>query len=105
MLFTVVPPENPALLEHPREALLELARLAAEPAAQGGVADFRARRLKLWRDPIAQFFTPHERRSLLTGVRELAIDAAGPGPDGQVGAILVAGWMAGALGWRITGTT
>jgi glucose-6-phosphate dehydrogenase assembly protein OpcA len=105
MTFTDVLLVDSELLEHPREAMLELARLAADPAAPVGIADFRWGRLKPWRDPVAQFFTPHERRPLLTGVRELAIDAAGSGPDGRVGAVLVAGWMAGALGWRISHTT
>jgi glucose-6-phosphate dehydrogenase assembly protein OpcA len=105
MAFSDVLVVDSALLEHPREALLELARLSDDPDADIGIADLRWGRLRPWRDTIGQFFAPEARRPLLAGLREVGIDAAGAGPDGRVGAVLMAGWMAGALGWRIADAT
>jgi glucose-6-phosphate dehydrogenase assembly protein OpcA len=87
--------------EHPIDALLELAGLAADPDATVGVADFRWGRMRPWRDAISMFFGPADRRPLVGGIQEISVDAAGSGPDARAGAALLAGWMAWALGWRL----
>jgi glucose-6-phosphate dehydrogenase assembly protein OpcA len=86
---------------HPVEALLQLAELNADPDSDIGVADFRWGRLRPWRDAIGQFFAPADRRPFLAGLRELTVEAAGSGPEARVGAALLVGWAAGALGWRL----
>jgi glucose-6-phosphate dehydrogenase assembly protein OpcA len=87
--------------EHPMDALLELAGLAADPHATVGVADFRWGRMWPWRDAIGQFFGPADRRPLLRGMWEVTVEAAGSGPGARAGAALLAGWVASALGWRL----
>ena len=86
--------------EHPINAVLELAGLAADPHATVGVADFRWGRVRPWRDAIGQFFGPEDRRALLPGLQEVSADAAGTGPEARTGAALLAGWAVSALGWR-----
>jgi glucose-6-phosphate dehydrogenase assembly protein OpcA len=87
--------------EHPMDALLELAGLAADPDATVGVADFRWGRMWPWRDAIGMFFGPADRRPLLGAIQEVTVEAAGSGPGARAGAALLAGWIASALGWRL----
>jgi glucose-6-phosphate dehydrogenase assembly protein OpcA len=101
MTFSDVLVVDSALLEHPVDGLLQLAGIAADPDTGIAVEDFRWGRMRPWRDAIAQCFAPEDRRALLGGLREVAVVAAGAGADRLVGAALMAGWMAGALGWRI----
>jgi glucose-6-phosphate dehydrogenase assembly protein OpcA len=87
--------------EHPIDALLELAGLAADPQAPVGVADFRWGRVWPWRDAIGQFFGPADRRPLLGAMQEVTMQGAGSGPAARAGAALIVGWLASALGWRL----
>ena len=102
-----------ARFEHPADGLLQLAALVArvpeppegawvKPNASIGMADLRWDRVRPWRDAIAQFFGPHDRRALLAGLQEVTIESAGAGPDARVGAALLAGWAAWALHSRFT---
>jgi glucose-6-phosphate dehydrogenase assembly protein OpcA len=87
--------------EHPMDALLELAGLAADPDATVSVADFRWGRMWPWRDAIGQFFGPADRRTLLHSIEEVTVETAGSGPGARAGAALLVGWVASALGWRL----
>jgi len=103
MLFSDTLVVDSLRFQHPVGALLEVARLVAsadEPPI--GVADFRWGRMRPWRDAISQFFAPAARLPLLRELREVDVTAAGTGPGGQVGAALLTGWLARALGWRLS---
>jgi glucose-6-phosphate dehydrogenase assembly protein OpcA len=89
-----------ARFEHPIDELLELAQLVTDPDAPVGVADFRWGRLRPWQDAISHFFGPAGRRELLSGLREVTVEAAGTRPNDRVGGALLFGWMASALRWR-----
>ena len=66
-----------------------------------GLGDLQWARLRPWRETIAQFFTPSERRSFLRGISEMGIDYAGEGRGNRIAASLVTGWIASAMGWRL----
>lgn len=66
-----------------------------------GVADLQWARLRPWREAVAQFFTPSGRHPFLAGVSELGVDYVGEGRGNRVGAALVTGWIASALGWTL----
>ncbi|HXM59147.1 MAG TPA: glucose-6-phosphate dehydrogenase assembly protein OpcA [Candidatus Dormibacteraeota bacterium] len=100
MSFCDVLVVDSAQFEHPVGALLQLAALASDPQADIGVGDFRWGRLRPWRDAIGQFFAPADRQALLGGIGEIDVTSAGTGGDSRVGAALLAGWAAHALGWR-----
>lgn len=65
------------------------------------VGDFQWTRLSPWREAIAQFFAPLERRDFLGGISEVGIDYEGEGRGNRIAAALVTGWMASALGWKL----
>jgi len=100
MSFSDVLVVDSSKFDQPIPALLELARLVADPDAAVGVADFRWGRVRPWRDAIGQFFGPTDRHALLAGLQEITGEAAGSGPDARAGVALLAGWAASALGWR-----
>ena len=89
--------------EQPAESLLQLASLVGRPETGMGVAEFQWGRLRPWREAIGQFFAPADRRSFLLGLLEVSAESAGAGPASRVGAALLAGWAAAALGWRFAG--
>lgn len=96
-----------AELDRPVEALLDLAALTRAspptPTLRGGpigVKDLRWSRLRPWRDAVGQFFAPASRQHLLAGVDKFSCESAGSKPGSRVGAALLAGWVAAALGWR-----
>jgi len=66
-----------------------------------GLADLQWSRLRPWRETIAQFFGPLDRRSFLTGISEVGIDYAGEGRGNRIAAALLTGWMASSLGWKL----
>ena len=66
-----------------------------------GLADMQWSRLRPWREMIAQFFTPMDRRHFLSGIAEVGIDYAGEGRGNRIAAGLITGWMAAALGWKL----
>jgi glucose-6-phosphate dehydrogenase assembly protein OpcA len=70
-----------------------------------GLADLQWSRLRPWRETIAQFFTPAERRAFLSGISEVGIDYAGEGRGNRIVASLLTGWMASALGWKLRRAT
>jgi glucose-6-phosphate dehydrogenase assembly protein OpcA len=105
MSFSDVVVVDSALVEDPVDVLRRLAGLAEDRRSGVGVADLRWGRMRPWRDAIAQAFAPGGRRSLLAGLREIRVETAGTGPGSRVGAALLAGWMAGALGWRFRDVT
>jgi hypothetical protein len=47
------------------------------------------------------FFSPDERRAFMNGVGEVGIDYVGHGRGNRVGAALIVGWLASALGWKL----
>lgn len=89
------------LLEHPVDALLQLAELNEDPDEGIGIGDFRWGRLRPVRDAIGQFFAPEDRHPFLGGIREVDIEMAGSGPGSRVSGALIAGWLAASLGWRL----
>ena len=70
-----------------------------------GLADLQWSRLRPWRETIAQFFSPVERRPFLSGISEVGVDYAGDGRGNRIVASLVTGWMASALGWKLRRAT
>ena len=70
-----------------------------------GLADLQWSRLRPWRESIAQFFSPADRRGFLTGISEVGVDYAGEGRGNRIVASLTAGWMASALGWKLRRAT
>ena len=70
-----------------------------------GLADLQWSRLRPWREMIAQFFSPMDRRGFLSGISEVGVDYAGDGRGNRIVASLLAGWMASALGWKLRRAT
>jgi glucose-6-phosphate dehydrogenase assembly protein OpcA len=70
-----------------------------------GLADLQWSRLRPWREMIAQFFSPSDRRAFLSGISEVGVDYAGEGRGNRIVACLLTGWMASALGWRLRRAT
>ncbi len=66
-----------------------------------GLADLQWSRLRPWRESIAQFFTPRERRAFLGGLSEVGVDYQGDGRGNRIAAAMITGWMASALGWTL----
>lgn len=90
-----------ARFDAPYHSFLGLARLAVNRHQKLGVADFQWSRLSPWRETVAQFFSPVERRPFLGGISGVGIDYAGDGRGNRIAAALMAGWMASALGWKL----
>ena len=90
-----------ARFDRPHQSFLGLAELALSAHRHLGVADFQWARLEAWREAIAEFFEPKERRSYLAGIGEVGIDYVGEGRGNRVAAALLIGWLASALGWKI----
>jgi glucose-6-phosphate dehydrogenase assembly protein OpcA len=70
-----------------------------------GLADLQWSRLRPWREMIAQFFSPSDRRAFLAGISEVGVDYAGEGRGNRIVASLLTGWMASALGWKLRRAT
>jgi hypothetical protein len=66
-----------------------------------GLGDLQWARLRPWRENIAQFFTPSDRRQFLGGISEVGVDYAGEGRGNRIAAALITGWMASALDWKL----
>jgi len=66
-----------------------------------GLADLQWARLRPWRESIAQFFTPRDRRAFLAGMSEVGVDYQGDGRGNRIAAAVITGWMASALGWKL----
>lgn len=90
-----------ARFDAPYRSFLELTRLASNSHQHLGVADLQWARLEPWRETIAQFFAPLDRRTFLNGISEIGVDYAGEGRGNRVAAALLIGWLASALGWKL----
>jgi glucose-6-phosphate dehydrogenase assembly protein OpcA len=66
-----------------------------------GLADLQWSRLRPWRETIAQFFTPVDRRHFLSGIADVGVDYVGEGRGNRIPAALITGWMATALDWKL----
>jgi glucose-6-phosphate dehydrogenase assembly protein OpcA len=87
--------------DRPYHSFLGLADLALHSHKRLGVADLQWARLAPWREAIAQFFEPKERRSFMGGIAELGVDYAGEGRGNRIAAALLIGWFASTLGWKV----
>ena len=94
-----------ARFEEPYHAFRGLARVISNEHRKLGLADLQWSRLRTWRESIAQFFTPYDRRPFLQGISEVGIDYAGQGRGNRIAAAFITGWMASALGWRLQRAT
>jgi glucose-6-phosphate dehydrogenase assembly protein OpcA len=85
----------------PYRSFMELTRLGQSSHQKLGVADLQWARLEPWRETVAQFFSPAERRRFMNGISEVGVDYVGEGRGNRVGASLLIGWIASALGWKL----
>ena len=90
-----------ARFESPYLSFLSLARLVTSPQRRQGVADFQWSRLRPWRETIAQFFGPAERRPFMGGISGVGIDYAGEARGNRIAASLLIGWLSSTLGWQL----
>jgi glucose-6-phosphate dehydrogenase assembly protein OpcA len=90
-----------ARFDAPYRSFLALAQLTASSHRRLGLADFQWARLTPWRESIAQFFSPADRRDFLSGIAEIGIDYAGDGRGNRVAAALLVGWLGSTLGWKM----
>jgi glucose-6-phosphate dehydrogenase assembly protein OpcA len=90
-----------ARFDRPHDSFLGLADLALTAHKHLGVADFQWARLESWREAIAEFFEPKERRAFLAGISEVGIEYVGEGRGNRIAAALLIGWFASALGWKV----
>jgi glucose-6-phosphate dehydrogenase assembly protein OpcA len=90
-----------ARFDAPYRSFLELTHLASHSHEDLAVADLQWARLEPWRETIAQFFAPADRRAFLNGISEVGVDYAGEGRGNRVPAALLISWMASALGWKL----
>jgi glucose-6-phosphate dehydrogenase assembly protein OpcA len=90
-----------AHFDAPYRSFLGLAELVSSSHRRLGLADFQWARLLAWRETIAQFFAPPDRRSFMNGIGEIGIDYVGERRGNRIGAALLAGWFAAALGWKL----
>jgi len=90
-----------ARFDRPYHDFLGLADLALHSHKKLGVGDLQWARLAPWRETMAQFFEPKERRGFMTGISELGIDYVGEGRGNRIAAALLIGWFASALGWKV----
>jgi len=91
--------------DEPYHAFQGMSRLLRVAHHRLGLADLQWARLRPWRESVAQFFTPADRRPFLAGISEVGIDYAGEGRGNRIAAALATGWIASALGWRLRHAT
>jgi glucose-6-phosphate dehydrogenase assembly protein OpcA len=90
-----------ARFEAPYHSFLDLSQLWEGGHRRMGLADFQWTRLGTWREAIAQFFAPPDRRAFVDGISEVGIDYEGEGRGNRIAAALLTAWMASALGWKL----
>jgi glucose-6-phosphate dehydrogenase assembly protein OpcA len=90
-----------ARFDRPHHSFLGLAELATSSHSRLGVADFQWARLAPWRETLAQFFEPKDRRTFMAGIAEVGVDYVGEGRGNRIAAGLLIGWFASALGWKV----
>ncbi len=94
-----------ARFEEPYHAFHGLSKMVTLAHHRLGLGDLQWSRLRPWRETVAQFFMPRDRRSFLDGITEVGIDYAGQGRGNRIAAALTTGWMASALGWKLQRAT
>ncbi|MHB8589195.1 MAG: glucose-6-phosphate dehydrogenase assembly protein OpcA [Candidatus Dormibacteraceae bacterium] len=90
-----------ARFDAPYRSFLQLKRLVSHSHQRLGVGDLQWARLEPWRESVAQFFAPMNRRPFLDGISEIGVDYSGEGRGNRVAAALLIGWLASALGWKL----
>ena len=90
-----------ARFDRPHQSFLGLAELAQGAHSRLGVADFQWARLEAWREAVAEFFEPKERRTWMAGISEVGIDYVGDGRGNRIAAALLVGWLASGMGWKV----
>lgn len=85
----------------PHKSFLGLANLLTSAHKRLGVGDLQWSRLRPWRESVAGFFSPMDRRDYLKGINEVGVDYAGDGRGNRIGASLLMGWFTSALGWKL----
>lgn len=90
-----------ARFDEPFRSFHALSRLVKVAHHRLGLADMQWSRLRPWRESIAQFFTPVERRHFLSGIAEVGVEYSGEGRGNRIAAAVITGWMAAALGWKL----
>ncbi|MDQ6919615.1 MAG: glucose-6-phosphate dehydrogenase assembly protein OpcA [Candidatus Dormibacteraeota bacterium] len=88
-----------ARFARPYESFAALAEVAGASTTVFG--DFHWTRLAPWREVLAQFFNPIDRRGFLRGIGALGVDYNAVGRGNRSAAVLLAGWLGSALGWRL----
>jgi len=94
-----------AQFDEPYRSFRRMASMLKVAHHRMGLADLQWSRLRPWRESIAQFFTPGDRRAFLGGISELGVDYAGDGRGNRIAASLITGWIASALGWKLRRAT
>jgi glucose-6-phosphate dehydrogenase assembly protein OpcA len=94
-----------AHFSEPHHAFLGLANLQATAHKRLGIGDFQWSRLRPWRESVAQFFSPADRRPLMSGINEVGMDYAGEGRGNRIAAAVMTGWLSSALGWKLQKAT
>lgn len=89
----------------PHHSFLGLSNLITSAHKRLGVGDLQWSRLRPWRESIAGFFSPGDRRDYLRGINEVGIDYAGDGRGNRIGASLLIGWLTSALDWKLQQAT
>ena len=90
-----------ARFARPYHSFLGLAETIARAHKRLGFADLQWARLDPWRESIAQFFAPLNRRAFLSGINEIGIDYRGVGRGNRIPSAVLIGWIASALGWKL----
>ena len=90
-----------ARFDAPYRSFLELTRLPSHSHQDLGIGDLAWSRLEPWRESVAQFFSPADRRPFLKGISEIGVDYSGEGRANRIAAALLVGWFASALGWKL----
>jgi hypothetical protein len=89
-----------ATLPDPLTVARDMRRFATRGAA--AVGDLSWARIRRWREALAGFFAPADRRELLVRIDEVDVEH-GAGPSGTMAGALVAGWKASRLGYELDG--
>ena len=90
-----------AHFDRPYESFRDLAALARTVRDKVALADFHWARLEPWRQLLAQFFSPPDRRPFMEGINGVGLDYVGEWRANRVGAALLAGWLISSLGWKL----
>ncbi len=90
-----------ARFDSPYRSFLGLAETSRHAHPSLGFADFQWARLDPWRESIAQFFAPINRRAFLSGINEIGIDYRGVGRGNRIPSSTLIGWISSALGWKL----